>query len=180
MIFLVQFVRFRRGVPEVVRTLRVEARDGPAALAHTKRLAATRSWPMRTEAIRVMDDGGRTLIDWNVPVPAARPTPSWHQAVRERINRGAPATLHSAPNELPGGNSVALTIGRHLFDVGQPVSYAEDGRPEIWAGGYEIIALGDPRASEPQYAIRSADQSYGRIVHEHELREDLGARVRGQ
>jgi hypothetical protein len=63
--------------------------------------------------------------------------------------------------------------------VGQAVSYAEDGQPEIWKGGYEIVRLDDPR-DEPQYAVRSADQSYDRIVHEHELREDLGARVRGR
>jgi len=59
--------------------------------------------------------------------------------------------------------------------VGQAVSYAEDGQPETWKGGYEIVRL-----DEPQYAVRSANQSYDRIVHEHELREDLGARVRGR
>jgi hypothetical protein len=61
--------------------------------------------------------------------------------------------------------------------VGEPISYAEDGQPEIWKGGYEIVRLDDGR-DEPQYAIRNADQSYDPIVHEHELREDLGARVR--
>ena len=63
--------------------------------------------------------------------------------------------------------------------MGQAVSYAEDGQPETWKGGYEIVRLDDPHR-EPQYAIRNADQSYDRIVHEHELREDLSARVRGR
>jgi hypothetical protein len=61
--------------------------------------------------------------------------------------------------------------------VGQSVSYAEDGQPEIWKGRYEIVRL-DHRREEPQYAITNADQSYDRIVHEHELREDLGVRGR--
>jgi hypothetical protein len=69
--------------------------------------------------------------------------------------------------------------GEHLFAVGQAISYAEDGQPETWKGGYEIVRLDDPHR-EPQYAIRSADQSYDRIVYEHELREDLGARARGR
>ncbi len=68
----------------------------------------------------------------------------------------------------------------HRFDVGQPVSYAEDGKPPLWKGGYEIMRLHPVGNGEPQYAIRNSDQSYDRIVHEHELCEDLGARVRGQ
>jgi hypothetical protein len=66
--FLVQFKRFRRGVPEVIRTLSLSTIDGAAALAFTRSLAGTRHWPPRTDALRVMDDGGRTLLDWTVPV----------------------------------------------------------------------------------------------------------------
>jgi hypothetical protein len=81
--------------------------------------------------------------------------------------------------EHPQGSRSTPASGEHLFAVGQAVSYAEDGQAEIWKGGYEIVRLDDPR-EEPQYAVRSADQSYDRIVHEHELREDLGARGRGR
>jgi hypothetical protein len=66
-----------------------------------------------------------------------------------------------------------------MFDVGQAVTYAEDGKAEVWEGGYEIVALYGVRDKDPRYAIRNADQSYERIVREHELRENLGARERG-
>ena len=74
MTFLVQFFRFRRGVPEVIRTLNHAAENAEAALAGAKRVVAG-SGPSRTEAIRVMDDGGRTLIDWRMPVETVRPLP---------------------------------------------------------------------------------------------------------
>ena len=105
MTFLVQFKRFRRGVLEVTRTLHLPSIDGAAALAHARSLAGTRHWPAGTDALRVMDDNGRTLLDWRVP--AATSTPST-----------------SSPDPGP-------------------------------------------------------DQSYDRVVHEHELRDDLSARVRG-
>ncbi len=73
--FMVQFLRFRRGVPEVVRTLHLGAAEESAALAQAKSLVGTASWPTRTDALRVMDDGGRTLINWVVPVATAQPTP---------------------------------------------------------------------------------------------------------
>ena len=70
--FLVQFKRLRRGVPEVIRTLSLSTIDGAAALAFARSLAGTRHWPARTGALRVMDDGGRTLLDWTVPVTAPK------------------------------------------------------------------------------------------------------------
>jgi hypothetical protein len=66
--FLVQFKRHRRGVPEVIATLPISAADGPAAFAFARSLIGMRRWPTRTDALRVMDDGGRTLLDWTVPV----------------------------------------------------------------------------------------------------------------
>ena len=75
MTFLVQFIRFRRGVPEVIRTLQLAAADGSSALARAKSLVGTASWPMRTDSLRVMDDGGRTLINWIVPVAPAQSSP---------------------------------------------------------------------------------------------------------
>ena len=74
MTFLVQFIRFRRGVPEVIRTLHLAAAEGSSALARAKGLVGTASWPMRTDGLRVMDEGGRTLINWIVPVAPAQPT----------------------------------------------------------------------------------------------------------
>ena len=68
MTFMVQFIRLRRGVPEVVRTLHLAATDEATALAQAKSLVGTASWPTRTDALRVLDDGGRTLLNWVVPV----------------------------------------------------------------------------------------------------------------
>ena len=179
MTFLVQFKRLRRGVSEVIGTLPIAAIDGAAALAFARSPAGMRHWPTRTDALRVMDDGGRTLLDWTVPAAAAQPaTYSPPSAPVEAVGdepRPAPLIAAEPPVERPS----MLVLGGHLFAVGQSVSYAEDGQPEIWKGGYEIISL-DDRGKGPQYAIRNADQSYDRIVHEHELREDLGARVRGR
>ena len=73
MTFLVQFKRFRRGVPEVIRTLSFSTPDGAATLAFARSLAGTRHWPARTDALRVMDDGGRTLLDWTVSVAPPQP-----------------------------------------------------------------------------------------------------------
>ncbi len=175
--FLVQFKRFRRGVPEVIGTLPIVAADGAAALALVRSLAGMRRWPTRTDALRLMDDGGRTLLDWTVPVAAAQPVTyaPGPVATKPAGKEMQPASLMTA--EQPEESRSTPASGEHLFAVGQAISYAEDGQPETWKGGYEIVRLDDPRA-EPQYAIRSADQSYDRIVHEHELREDLGARAR--
>lgn len=177
--FLVQFKKYRRGVPEVIATLPIAAADGAAALALVQSLAGKRRWPTRTDALRLMDDGGRTLLDWTVPAASAQPVTSSPSRVSTKpagkVPRPAPLMMPEQPEE----SATTRPTGRHRFAVGQAVSYAEDGQPEIWKGGYEIVRLDDPR-NEPQYAIRSADQSYDRIVHEHELREDLGARARGR
>ena len=179
MTFLIQFKRFRRGVPEVIGTLPIAAADGAAALAFARSVAGMRRWPSRTDALRVMDDGGRILLDWTVPV-----APRSHSPPHPPLFRRSPPGRNRAQRPLmvveqPEESSSTPTLGQHRFAVGQAVSYAEDGQPEIWKGGYEIVRLDDPH-HVPRYAIRSADQSYDRIVHEHELREDLGARGRGR
>jgi hypothetical protein len=179
MTFLVQFKRYRRGVLEVIQTLPIAAVNGTAALAFARSPVGMRHWPTRTDALRVMDDGGRTLLEWTVPVASIQPVTYPRVPVPTPPAgdkpRAAPPPLAGQSKESPS----TLTQDGHLFAVGQAVSYAEDGQPEVWQGGYEIVRLDDPRG-EPRYAIRSADQSYDRIVHEHELREDLGARVRGR
>ena len=89
MTFVVQFKRFRRGVPEVIRTLPVATFDGAAALAYAKSLVGTRHWPVQTDVLRVMDDCGRTLLDWTVPAAIAQPSV-------------AAAALRSAAAMVPG------------------------------------------------------------------------------
>jgi hypothetical protein len=71
-------------------------------------------------------------------------------------------------------------VKQHLYAVGQHVSYAESGTAGSWKGGYAIVALLPNGADEPQYQISNADQSYDRVVQEHELTEDLSARERGR
>jgi len=66
MIFDFQFVRFRRGVPDVIGQRRCEALDEVAALARAKTLVGTSDWPYRAEAVRVLDDGGRRVSDWRI------------------------------------------------------------------------------------------------------------------
>ena len=86
MMFLVQVIRFRRGVPEAIRTLHLAAAEGASALARAKSLVGTGSWPMRTDGLRVMDEGGRTLINWVAPVATAQPSPYLPEtALRERV-----------------------------------------------------------------------------------------------
>lgn len=74
--YLVQFVRFRRGAREITRTLSLPAGDAAAALGRAKTLLARGNWPARTDALRVLDDGGRTLIDWEVPGLTASGVPT--------------------------------------------------------------------------------------------------------
>jgi len=73
MIFHFQFIRFRRGVPEVISQRRCEALGERAALARAKTLVGTSDWPSRAEAVRVLDDGGRTMSDWRIGVSNAPP-----------------------------------------------------------------------------------------------------------
>jgi hypothetical protein len=177
--FLVQFKKYRRGVSEVIGTLPIAVTDSAAALGFAQSPAGMRRWPPRTDALRVMDEEGRTLLDWTVPATTTQPVTNSPTPVptKAAVKEPRPAPLMTA--EQPEESPTTRSLGRHRFAVGQAVSYAEDGQLEIWKGGYEIVRLDDPR-DEPQYAIRSADQSYDRIVHEHELREDLGARTRGR
>ena len=67
--YFVQFIRFRRGEPEAIRTMQVEADDSEAAIAQVQGRVGTGTWPMNTEALRVLDQGGRTVLQWKVPGP---------------------------------------------------------------------------------------------------------------
>jgi hypothetical protein len=179
--FLVQFIQFRRGIPEVSRTLQLAVSDAAVALAEAKSRTGAGTWPRPTGALRVMDDGGRTLIDWVVPgvlVATAEPILAHANSPERSITEPRSSPSWAAPR-LSRASADAPSTRRHVFHVGQAVSYAEDGKPESWRGGYDIIELRHPGPGEPQYAIRNADQSCDRIVQEHELREDLGARAWG-
>lgn len=178
--FLVQFIRFRRGVPEAVRTLPFAAVDAASALSRAQELIGIGSYPVRTEALRVMDDGGRTLIDWTERVMAEQPAAYVPEPV-SNVHQAAEPALLALPEAQPqNARTSALMTGRHQFAIGQPVSYTEDGKPHISRGGFEIVGLCEPGTHEPNYAIRSADESSDRLVQEHELQEDLCARVRGR
>lgn len=181
MTFLVQFIRFRRGAPVPIRTLAFDAPDPLSALTRAKGLMAGRSYPMRTEALRVMDDGGRTLIDWTAPVTAEQPVAYIATSDPPTSYQHSKPVPLLAPEEIrPELRATALTTQRHQFEAGQPISYTEDGRSDIASGGFEIVELCDPGIHEPHYVIRSAEESSNRFVKEHELQEDLGARVRGR
>jgi hypothetical protein len=184
--FLVQFIRFRRGVPEAIRTLPFAAADAANALARAKGLIDRGSYPIRTEALRVMDDGGRTLIDWTVPIAAeqstayaARPVSAPFSHIRE-IHVPEATALAPSVERMPDTREAPVRMRHHQFEVGEPISYTEDGKSAASKGGFEIVRLDHPGTHEPGYVIRSAEESSDRVVKEHELREDLGARVRGR
>jgi hypothetical protein len=73
MIFILQFVRFRRGVPEVIGERRCEAPNHTAALARAKGLVGTSDWSSTAEAVRGLDDGGRRTADWRIGESSASP-----------------------------------------------------------------------------------------------------------
>ena len=131
MTFLVQFRRLRRGVPEVIRTMHLATVDGAAALAYAQGLIGTRHWPVRTDALRVMDEGGRTLIDWTVPAAMAQPSGHSLGAVPTAPTDAEPRPAPPVAAQRHPLKPQRSETSRHLFAVGQPVSYAEDGRLDI-------------------------------------------------
>jgi hypothetical protein len=174
--FLVQFLRFRRSVPEVVRTLHLQqAATEAEALEIAKGRIGPGSWPVRINALRVMDDGGRTLIDWLVPEDPPSPhVDTVSQAAQHRMVAREPSSAASSP----GHTDTAGVDPQHL-EIGQPVAYASDARPDAWKGGFDILGRTGINDAK-RYRIRSADEKSDRDVWGHNLREDLGARTRGQ
>ena len=172
---LMQFLRLRRGAFEVVYTLDFDG-DASAVLAEGARLVRRGRWPARADGLRALDQYGRTLMRWELRVDA-EPSSALPPV---GSNRG---TAEAAKLPLPMRDyleGAVLPVGAHHLDVGQPVSYADDSHPGIWKGGYEIIELLALTDHEPQYVIRNANEPYNLVVQEHELREDLGARLRGR
>jgi hypothetical protein len=70
---LIQFLRLRRGVSEVVHTVDF-AGNASAALAEGARLVRRGRWPARADGLRAVDDCGRTLMKWDIAVDVDRPT----------------------------------------------------------------------------------------------------------
>lgn len=67
----------------------------------------------------------------------------------------------------------------HRYAVGQHVSYAADYSPnKIWVSGYEIVSLLPAGNREPQYQIRTDDQTYDQVVWESQLQAGHGSRKR--
>ncbi len=67
----------------------------------------------------------------------------------------------------------------HRYAVGQHVSYAADYSPNmIWLSGYEIVALLPAGNREPQYQIRTDNQTYDQVVWESQLQAGHGSRKR--
>jgi hypothetical protein len=102
-----------------------------------------------------------------------------------RFRRGVPEVVFTRtyPERMstrPSTEQLLLEAVGRPFEIGEAVSYAEDGKPEMWAGGFEIVGLNPVQGGGRRYAIRSAGESFDRIVQQHELCEDLGARGRGQ
>ena len=62
--FLVQFLRFRRGVGEPFRTLSITAENCEAAEANVRQLVANNNWPLRAEAARIINEAGRRCREW--------------------------------------------------------------------------------------------------------------------
>jgi hypothetical protein len=66
----------------------------------------------------------------------------------------------------------------HRYAVGQHVSYSEACLPnDVWKGHYEVVFLLPAGDREPQYQIRSDDQTYDRVVGEAQLQEEFGRRT---
>jgi hypothetical protein len=116
-------------------------------------------------------------MKWDIAVGADQPPLTLLTPASNRGTVEEPTVPLLMPDYLEGR---VIPTGSHQFNVGQPVAYADDGTPDTWQGGYEIIELPDPTDHEPQYVIRNANDTYNLIVQEHELREDLGARLRGR
>ena len=62
---LMQFLRLRRGVSEVVHTFNFRG-DVRALLAEGARLVREGRWPAGADSLRAVDEYGRTLMTWNI------------------------------------------------------------------------------------------------------------------
>jgi hypothetical protein len=70
---LMQFMRLRRGVSEVVHTVEFDG-DASAVLAEGARLVRRGRWPGRADGLRAIDQCGRTLMRWGLAVDADQPS----------------------------------------------------------------------------------------------------------
>jgi hypothetical protein len=81
-------------------------------------------------------------------------------------------------DRLRPGTGKDPVMRTHRYAVGQHVSYAEGSSPtRIWLSGYEIVALLPAGNREPQYQIRTDDQTYDQVVWESQLQEEFGRKT---
>jgi hypothetical protein len=74
---LMQFLRLRRGVSEVVHTVDFDG-SASATLAEGARLVRRGRWPARADGLRAVDECGRILMKWDmIAVDADQPTSPW-------------------------------------------------------------------------------------------------------
>jgi hypothetical protein len=86
---LMQFLRLRRGVPEVVHTVDFEG-DVSAVLAEGARLVRRGRWPARADGLRALDQCGRTLMRWEMAENADEPSPALMAADPDRCTAEEP------------------------------------------------------------------------------------------
>jgi hypothetical protein len=173
---LIQYLKLKRGVPEVILTVDFEG-NASAVLAEGVRLVRSGCWPAQADGLRVIDQYGRILMSWDIPAEAYQLTSTILSLAPQR-KISEELVVVTVPDSAAGE---VLPPGSSRVDVGQPVSYADNREPGTWKGGYEIIGL--PVAAPDDavhYLIRNANEPYNLVVQEHELREDLGARLRGR
>ena len=107
-----------------------------------------------------MNNGGRTLIDWLVPGTNEQLAPSISKPLSRAADpRPERASLPPLEQQVAAVRATALTMQRHQFAAGQPLSYTDDSAPNIVKGGFEIVGLPGPGTHETNYMISSADES---------------------
>jgi hypothetical protein len=171
----VQFLRIRRGVPEVISERTFPGDDEQAASEWAVGVSGSGAWPSQARAVRILGENGRTVVPTMIKAQTTYPGRNSREP-RETVPRNTRVATE------PRSSSVAIVRrgASRLLEIGQAVSYAEDGKSEIWAGGYEIVGLHPVSGGGMRYAIRSSVDSFDRIVQQHELCENLGARGRGR
>jgi hypothetical protein len=138
---LIQSLRLRRGVPEVVYTIAFEG----DVLAKGARLLRRGRWPARADSLRAIDQCGRTLKTWEIAADADQPSSALPAAALDRGAVEEPAMPGPLRDHLKGE---VLSRGSHHFGVGQPVF--------SWAMAGVLSAVLTILAQSPLNPIHSA------------------------
>jgi hypothetical protein len=114
---LMQFLRRRRGVSEVVYTIDFEG-DVSAVLAEGARLVRRGRWPARADGLRAIDEYGRTLMNWDIRSEADQPSSALLATAPNRGTVEEPTMPRPLRDNLKGG---VLPGWSHHFDVPMPM-----------------------------------------------------------